>query len=338
MAEYMNIFAPVESTGNYKILYRFTQTQIEALTDYFFQSSDTFRGGRLSNKTRMRVFLRFVADPGFQSGIAEDFGIDQSSVSRIIIEVGEKIVRKKEDWIKFPNTLEQTDAEKVIWLNKYQFPSCIGAIDCTHVRIKKPIRHSDEFVNRKGFHSINVQATCNGAELFTSVDISWPGSVHDSRIFKNSEIYQTLLESSSTILIGDEGYGITPFLMTPYRNPVSAAEVNFNNILTQEKVIIERVFGQLKQKFPCLQYKLRVATRNAPKVIMSCFILHNISKAFQGGDENEENQMDAPMDIEEEEHTPLFPPNDTSRRDSLLRVAGQSKRNEIARLLLNQNR
>nr|CAH7750834.1 unnamed protein product [Callosobruchus chinensis] len=35
-----------------------------------------------------------------------------------------------------------------------------------------------------GYHSINVQATCNADEWFTSVDASWPGSVHDSRIFE----------------------------------------------------------------------------------------------------------------------------------------------------------
>lgn len=150
MAEYLNLFAPVESTGNFKNLYRFTPTQVEILTNYFFENRDTFRGGRLTNKTRIMVFLRFVGDPGFQSGIGEDFGIDQSTVSRIIIEVAEKIVIRKEEWIKFPNTVEDKDAAKIIWLRKYKFPSCIGAIDCTHVRIKKPSMHSDEFINRKG--------------------------------------------------------------------------------------------------------------------------------------------------------------------------------------------
>jgi hypothetical protein len=29
----------------------------------------------------------------------------------------------------------------------------------------------------------SVQATCNSRELFTSVDVSWPGSVHDAKIW-----------------------------------------------------------------------------------------------------------------------------------------------------------
>jgi nuclease HARBI1 len=38
------------------------------------------------------------------------------------------------------------------------FPTVIGAIDCTHIRVKK--MNNEEgglFINRKGFSSINVQ-------------------------------------------------------------------------------------------------------------------------------------------------------------------------------------
>nr|CAH7714657.1 unnamed protein product [Callosobruchus chinensis] len=46
----------------------------------------------------------------------------------------------------------------------------MGVIDCTHIKIKKktPLL-GDEYINRKGYHSINVQATCNADEWFTSV-------------------------------------------------------------------------------------------------------------------------------------------------------------------------
>ena len=39
------------------------------------------------------------------------------------------------------------------------FPAIIGAIDCTHVKIKAPPRYLDEnaYVDRHGTHSLNVQ-------------------------------------------------------------------------------------------------------------------------------------------------------------------------------------
>jgi hypothetical protein len=56
-----------------------------------------------------------------------------------------------------------------------------------------------------------VQATCNSEEWFTSVDVSWPGSVHDARIWRNSDIKRVMEENrEKALLLGDEGYGIAP--------------------------------------------------------------------------------------------------------------------------------
>lgn len=134
------------------------------------------------------------------------------------------------------------------WQSRYNFPCVVGFIDCTHLRIKKPSIHGDEYINRKGYPSINVQATCNADEWFKSVDASWPGSVHDSRIWSNSEIYniaRNTFENSQALLLADEGYAIPPWLMVPFRNPNTPQEHAYNNLFTKERVIIERCFGQL---------------------------------------------------------------------------------------------
>nr|CAH7737563.1 unnamed protein product [Callosobruchus chinensis] len=146
------------------------------------------------------------------------------------------MIEKCGRWIKFPSTpVDVTGA--------------VGVIDCTHIKIKKPPLDG-EYINRKGSHSINVQATCNAEEWFTSVDASWPGSVHDSRIWSNSElcnIAKREFQRSNALLVGDKGYGIAPWLMVPFRNPNTIAEHVYNNLFTKERVIIERCFVQLKQ-------------------------------------------------------------------------------------------
>ncbi|XP_016426855.1 putative nuclease HARBI1 [Sinocyclocheilus rhinocerous] len=71
-------------------------------------------------------------------------------------------------------------------------------------------------VNRKSFHSINVQMICDADCLITNLEAKWPGSVHDSRVFRASRIYQRLsLGEFSGVLLGDKGYACETFLLTP---------------------------------------------------------------------------------------------------------------------------
>lgn len=40
---------------------------------------------------------------------------------------------------------------------KHRFPGEVGCIDCTHVAVVAPNENEHIYVNRKGYHSINVQ-------------------------------------------------------------------------------------------------------------------------------------------------------------------------------------
>ncbi|XP_046685119.1 putative nuclease HARBI1 [Homalodisca vitripennis] len=200
---------------DYRALYRFNKMNFEWISDHFLGENFERRGGALSNLDRMGTFLRYVGDPGSPSGVAEDVGIDRTTVSKTISDVMAAILLKKNVWIKFPSTREEMEQQKANWQEKYRFPSAIGAVDCTQIPIRKPSDHSDEYINRKGFPSINVQATCNFAEEFTSVDASWPGSVHDARIWRNSDIYRIM--EFNALLIGDSQYHrFTPIHHRPY--------------------------------------------------------------------------------------------------------------------------
>ncbi|CAH2013047.1 unnamed protein product [Acanthoscelides obtectus] len=53
-------------------------------------------------------------------------------------------------------------------------------------------------------------------------------------------------------LLGDEGYGISPWLLTPFKNPTTPIQENYKLIHAKERCVIERCFGQLKRRFPML--------------------------------------------------------------------------------------
>lgn len=69
----------------------------------------------------------------------------------------------------------------------------IGCIDCTHVPIIRPSQFGQEYMNRKNWYSINVQAICDYNCVFLDIVVAWPVSTHDSRIFRNTAVYNRLV-------------------------------------------------------------------------------------------------------------------------------------------------
>ena len=184
----------------------------------------------------------------------------------------------------------------------------------------------DEFINRKNFSSLNVQVIVNGKEEFTNVVARWPGSVHDSRIFKNSaakDILQSFSGENAPLILADSGYGIAPYIMTPYPNPRSREQIEFNRLFKKERVIVERVIGQLKKRFPTLGHPVRLKTDRIPEWIIACCVLHNIAKHL--GDEMPDDFHEHSEEVEGEgEASP-----------AAVRLAGQTRRNELADLIVS---
>ena len=70
------------------------------------------------------------------------------------------------NFVKFPTAPNERDEIKHGLFRIGGFPSAIGCIHGTHVRIKAP-----DLINRKGFHSVNVQAICNHEGNSKHVDV-----------------------------------------------------------------------------------------------------------------------------------------------------------------------
>lgn len=142
-----------------------------------------------------------------------------------------------------------------------KFPGVLGAIDCTHVPIVSPGGPNAElYRNRKSYFSINVQAVSSASLLFLNCVARWPGSVHDSTIFSNSRLYGRFErgEISHAYLLGDAGYPVKPYLLTPLAATPTAAQRRYNYAQIRTRNPVERSFGLLKRRFPCLQMGLRI--------------------------------------------------------------------------------
>ena len=178
------------------------------------------RGSHYAVEFDVLMYLRYLATGSFMLISGELLNLSKSSCHRAVHLVAEKISHLHNDLIKFPDSLSRI---KQKFLQKSRFPEIIGAIDCTQIKIQSPSRENGEiFRNRKGYFSINVQAVCDLDQRFLDVVCQWPGSTHDSRIFNNSRLRVRLDEGElQGKLLGDAGYPLLPYLITPYPQNVS---------------------------------------------------------------------------------------------------------------------
>lgn len=108
---------------------------------------------------------------------------------------------------------------------------CAGAINRTHIPIATPQKDHAAYMNRKSYHSVVMQALVDDKYLFRDIVVGWPGSVHDARVFSNSELY-TLGCSSQLfptdlkadiigkeihpMMLGDPAYSLLSWLIKGY--------------------------------------------------------------------------------------------------------------------------
>ena len=145
-----------------------------------------------------------------------------------------------------------------------------------------------------------MQAICDSDCKFLDIFVGYPGSVHDSRVLKNSPMYvQSLYPPEGYVILGDGGYPCLsePIgLITPYREPVrNPVERRFNKIHAKARSVIERAFGILKTRWRSLFFKaLEVQPAFAVKVIACCAILHNFcltaGEVLEPEEEDEEEE------------------------------------------------
>nr|XP_039269133.1 putative nuclease HARBI1 [Styela clava] len=167
--------------------------------------------------------------------------------------------------------------------NISKFPNVIGAIDGTHVPIIAPAANEHLYICRKNFHSLNVQAICDENMIFTDIVVKWPGSSHDSFILQQSNIYDKFESGQfgNSLLLGDSGYPLKKWLMTPISNPNGTAAERYNIAHKKTRVIIEKAFGVLKQRWRILDHtggKLCYTPLKVAKIIVCCVILHNMCR------------------------------------------------------------
>ncbi|CAF0771695.1 unnamed protein product, partial [Didymodactylos carnosus] len=318
---------PMEMMTNDMVLarYRFPKTAIIDLLKLVAPQivRATQRNNAIPPIIQLLTALRFYATGSFFYVDGDVHGISRSSVSRVMQDVSTILGKLAVDTIKFPSTANEQDEVKQGFYEMSKFPRVIGAIDCTHIQIKTPKENEERFVNRKNVHSINCQVVCDHKMMIRSTVVKWPGSTHDAFVLAQSNIATTLAAgvAGDGWLLGDSGYPLRSWLLTPFLNPGTGPERRFNKAQKRCRCTIERVFGVLKSRFRCLDKTgggLQFVPEKCVKVILSCFYLHNLAKQMNLPDDDEDRIQQVLLDEFDDEVNVNGVPSGTDVRNAVL--------------------
>uniref|UniRef100_UPI00398F485F putative nuclease HARBI1 n=1 Tax=Pristiophorus japonicus TaxID=55135 RepID=UPI00398F485F len=236
----------------------------------------------LTIETKVTIALNFYATGSFQSATADISNISQFSAYRSVRQVTDALYRRRVDYISFPVTSDKQVEQQAGFAHIAGFPKVQGTINCTHVGLRVPQLHTEIFVNRKGFQFIKLQLVCDHQIQILGVDARYPGNSHDSFILPQISVLAIFTGPIQNCgwLLGNKGYPLTTWLLTPLQNPRTAAEHAYNNVHSGTRCIIEHCIRILKQRFRCLDRSggaLQYSPEWVSIFMVVYYILHNLA-------------------------------------------------------------
>ena len=203
------------------------------------------------------VLWKLATEGGYRH-VGHLFGISDSTLCLSMREVCEAIVEKLlPRYIQFPSGYR---LQEVVdgFDSKWGFPQVIGAIDGSHIPIKRPADFHTDYYNRKCFYSMILQAVVDYRYLFTDIYVGWPGRVHDARVLANSPLYAKASNGSPfpnskkningidvpVMLLGDPAYPLKEWLMKGFSDcgRLTNPQKKYNYRLSRARVVVENAF------------------------------------------------------------------------------------------------
>lgn len=143
----------------------------------------------IATKKRIAIALYKLATCAEYRVVGEVFGVRKTSVHRCVYAVCRAIRFKMlSEFVKLPDVCE---AQAIAHRNStHLVPQVYGALDATHIPILPPSNGYRDYVNRKGWPSIVLQALVDDRYQFRDICVGTLGSAHDAAVFTTSNLYR----------------------------------------------------------------------------------------------------------------------------------------------------
>lgn len=327
-SHWYNEILPSYNDKHFKKILRMTSESFKKLVQ-LISSHDIFKSNSERKQApvelQLAIFLHRVGSRSDIFNICSKFGIGEGTVILYTKRIVKAIIAQKNLFVQWPKGEKRNYVHRGFQLIE-GFENVIGAVDGTHIILnEKPSISPELYFNRKKCYSIHCQGIVDFQGIFINYDIGWPGSVHDAKVYKNSNFYKRKDELiiDNDFLLGDSAYPISPFCITPFRLPSNLQEKKFNTMHSLHRVVVENAFGRLKSRFTCLKGCSVKKIKHLIFFTDCAIILHNFLE-LNG------EKWDFSLDDEEEEEN-IIDESNNNNSDNILKLEGQQKRNNIMR-------
>lgn len=241
-----------------------------------------------------------------------NFNVGKTTVVEAVQDVVDALCDLKNEYIRFPSTNIDVLTTQQTFESLTDLPNVVGAIDGTHIKIKTPTQSGPDYFSRLQQHDVVVQAVADGEKRFLVVAAGFPGSMHDSRVLRNSSLYRQITNNElllgpavrvgakeiKPLLLGDSAYPLSSWLLKPFHEGMNdPEEITFNKELSRARVSVECAFGILKGRWRILQKQLYSDIAFTNQISVACCVLHNF--CIEAGDlwdeDGDESEDDFPV-------------------------------------------
>lgn len=149
--------------------------------------------------------------------IGPTFNIGKTAVIEAVQDVVNALFDASDQFIKFPTRLAETVASIETFCDHTlsELVNVAGAIDRTQMKIIAPRENALDYFSCYQQHDFIIQALVEGRGKFIDAVCGFPGSAHDARVLRNSELYYNAergnILQAPVVTIG--GREIRPYLV-----------------------------------------------------------------------------------------------------------------------------
>ena len=240
---------------------------------------------------QLLVYLYRIGKEGKAGGshsVGAFFGIGKGSVNNYVRRCVHALQEIHDEVVYWPCEDERKEMRNR--LAAYGFRHCVGIIDGTLIILDfRPEAFHECYFSRKSFYALNVMIVCDDMKRVIYYNAGWPGSTHDNRVFRNTDLFNNRGEyfSEYEYLLGDSAYSHSAIMVQAFKKQATQshlAEHNeyFNTCLAQVRISSEHCIGILKGRFGCLK-RNNIKLKNSEKevkelvdLIGSCIVMHNL--------------------------------------------------------------